>query len=76
MAAKPVDHFGPLLDKAQWLELAKVLEANDIAFEMKPAIREEGLDTESGKFIVKDPAGNILEFKYYASFTASVAGMA
>jgi len=35
-------------------------------------IKKERTDTESGKFIVKDPASNILEFKYYLSFNTTV----
>jgi extradiol dioxygenase family protein len=72
MVAKSIDHFGPILEKEEWKRISDRFRSNGIAFELQPIIREEGSDIESGKFIVKDPAGNILEFKYYKSFSISV----
>jgi extradiol dioxygenase family protein len=69
MVAKAIDHFGPVLEKEEWKKISDNLHLNSIAFEMQPFIWEEGTDAESGKFIVKDPAGNILEFKFYKNFS-------
>ena len=41
---------------------------------MKPTIRNKGSDKEAGKYLVKDPAGNLLEFKYYSNFSQTVGG--
>ena len=69
--AKPIDHFGPILYKEQWQNIHGLLSSNNRAFEMRPFIKNVGKDSESGKFIVKDPAGNILEFKYYKNFSTT-----
>ncbi len=71
--AKPIDHFGPVLEKDEWLKVSASLKANLIAFEMPPLIKGENTRGEVGKFIVQDPAGDLLEFKYYANFTGTVA---
>ena len=63
-----------MLIKEEWLAISGVLSSNNIAFQLPPTIKEEGSDMESGKYIVKDPAGNILEFKYYISFATTVEG--
>lgn len=67
IVAKPIDHFGPILGKGEWENIADIFSSNGISLEMQPLIKAEGTDAESGKFIVKDPAGNIIEFKYYLS---------
>ena len=72
MVAKSIDHFGPILEKNEWKTTFDMLISSDVVFEMQPLINEEGLKNESGKYIIKDPAGNIIEFKYYESFTATV----
>jgi len=72
MVARAIDHFGPILGKEDWLSVSDLLKANDTEFVMQPTIIGPGCDTETGKFIVKDPAGNTLEFKYYACFSKTV----
>ena len=72
LAARPIDHFGPVLDKKEWLDIAGFLAANKVAFVVQPTIKAEGTSAESGKYIVKDPAGNSLEFKYYRNFPGTV----
>lgn len=72
--AVAIDHFGALLEKNQWLRIIETLSVNEIDFQLTPTIREEGRDTESGKYVIKDPAGNLLELKYYKQFSATVAG--
>ena len=69
-----IDHFGALLMKDQWLQIREILSDNEIYFVLSPTIREEGTDNESGKYVIKDPAGNLLEFKYYNQFSVTVAG--
>jgi extradiol dioxygenase family protein len=69
MKAQSIDHFGPVLDKDQWLLLIERLKLKSIQFVMQPTIRFEAKDSESGKFIIADPAHNLLEFKFYNSFS-------
>lgn len=72
--AVKIDHFGPILDKAQWQDaLAKCMD-RDLTFLMPPAIRNEGKANESGKFKIRDPAGNVLELKYYLDFGSIMGG--
>ena len=65
MRAKPIDHYGPILDKIEWESISNIFNSKGVVFDMQPLIINKGNKDESGKFIVKDPAGNILEFKYY-----------
>ena len=76
MLVKAIDHFGPTLDKQEWQTLSKILIANAIHFELAPTIMYEGTDQETGKYIIKDPAGNLLEFKYYHNFTRTMQAQA
>jgi len=71
MVAMPIDHFGAILDKQEWNNISGLFSSHGVKFEMRPSIKEEGTDTESGKFIVKDPADNVLEFKYYVDFNTT-----
>jgi extradiol dioxygenase family protein len=68
-----INHFGPILNKGEWLAVVHKCEGNDIEVILPATIRNKEKEDESGKFIVKDPSGNILEFKYYADFTKTVA---
>jgi extradiol dioxygenase family protein len=61
--ALALDHFGVVLDAAQWHALAGRIEAADTVFAMPPHMVEAGTPHERGKFVVRDPAGNLLEFK-------------
>lgn len=73
MHSIPIDHFGVILSKHDWIDISNRISSSDVPFELNPIIKEEGTDIESGKFIVKDPASNVLEFKYYESFNTTVA---
>ena len=73
MVAKSIDHFGPILEKEDWLKVSSLLKTNLVDFEMEPFVKDEGTNTEAGKFMIKDPAGNLLEFKYYSYFDSTVA---
>ncbi|WP_179957649.1 VOC family protein [Exilibacterium tricleocarpae] len=72
MAARPIDHFGPILEKTHWQSIAQKLTAGGVGFQLPPTVKGDGTDLESGKYIVKDPAGNLLEFKYYVSFSSAL----
>lgn len=68
MPAKAIDHFGPVLDKNEWESVLILLSSNAINFELHPTVKFEGTEKEAGKYIVKDPANNLIEFKYYQNF--------
>jgi extradiol dioxygenase family protein len=37
-----------------------------VPFKLAPTIQDEGSPHEAGKFVIRDPAGNLIEFKYSA----------
>ena len=71
-----INHFGPILNKEKWLDVIERCNAIEVGFNLKiimpPTIKNEGKEDESGKFIIKDPSNNILEFKYYLNFSKTV----
>ncbi|WP_444915870.1 VOC family protein [Microbulbifer sp. TRSA007] len=67
-----IDHFGPILSKEEWLSVLEVCKSNDVEFVANSLIKNEGGEDESGKFLIKDPSGNTLEFKYYMEFEHTV----
>lgn len=73
MKAYSIDHFGPILTKAEWLDLIKKCQKSSVNFLMKPLIKNQNQADESGKFLINDPSFNILEFKYYLNFNETVA---
>ena len=70
--SKAIDHFGAVLEKEEWLGVSKRCISTGTAFILPPTIIEEGSEKETGKFIVKDPADNTLEFKYYLNFATTI----
>ncbi len=68
--AQAIDHFGVLLDCAEWRALAEACRQHGVPFSLQPRVLQRGERSESGKFIVRDPAGNTLEFKYPARVAA------
>lgn len=70
--AYKIDHFGPILCRDSWSRVADLCHKNEVGFVMKPTIKNKGQSDESGKFLVNDPAGNLLEFKYYQNFAETV----
>jgi len=72
MPAFKINHFGPILDRKEWLDIIQKCEVHEIDILMPATIKNTGQSDESGKFIIKDPCGNILEFKYYLSFSKTV----
>jgi len=65
MKAQSIDHFGVILDKAEWLSIAKKAEIENIPFVLSPNERTNEDNSAAGKFIIKDPANNLIEFKFY-----------
>jgi extradiol dioxygenase family protein len=65
MKAQSIDHFGVILEKAEWLSIAQKVEAQSILFVLSPNEKINDDSSESGKFIIKDPANNLIEFKFY-----------
>lgn len=72
MRSKAIDHFGPVLAKEEWLRISNKCISSGTDFVLPPTIKGEGSELEFGKFIVKDPAGNTLEFKYYTNCAATI----
>jgi len=65
MKAQPIDHFGIILERAEWLSVAQKIKVENIPFILSPTEKINDDNGESGKFIVKDPASNLIEFKFY-----------
>ncbi len=66
--AVPIPHFGVVLPMEEWKSLANRLRAQEgIEWLLEPKIRFEGQPGEQGTFFIKDPSGNALEFKAFAS---------
>ena len=63
----PVPHFGIVLTMEQWKELAERLKAAGTDFAIEPTIRFKGLPGEQATMFFRDPAGNALEMKAFAS---------
>ena len=65
--AVPVPHFGVVLDMADWRELADRLTAAGTLFEIAPHVRFNGEPGEQATMFFRDPSGNALEMKAFAS---------
>ncbi|MFT7559492.1 MAG: extradiol dioxygenase family protein [Flavobacteriales bacterium] len=73
MKAKAIDHFGPILEKETWLSTSERCKSKGVEFVMQPTLKNEGTNEESGKFIILDPAKNIVEFRFYNSFEKTMS---
>ena len=71
--AVPVPHFGVVLDMAQWHELAERLTAAGTRFEIEPYVRFRGEPGEQATMFFRDPSGNALEMKAFASLDSLFA---
>ena len=60
-----VPHFGLILEWAQWQKLMHRLRACRVAFAAEPAVRFAGRPGEQATAFLRDPAGNMLEFKAF-----------
>ncbi len=65
MPARALDHFGVIMSKQEWLNLKQKVEQNGYEYVLPPKAAVKDDRSESGKFIIKDPAANLLEFKFY-----------
>jgi len=63
----PVRHFGLILARDEWEALAQRLTEANADFIIAPQIRFRGQPGEQAIFFVRDPSGNALEFKSFAS---------
>ena len=70
----PVPHFGVVLPIDDWRALAGRLEARgDIDWIEKPLTRFAGQPGEQATLFIRDPSGNALEFKGFASMESLFA---
>lgn len=65
----PVRHFGAILPREEWHELAEKLKAQGIEFVIEPYIRFKGEVGEQATMFFLDPCGNALEFKSFQDET-------
>jgi extradiol dioxygenase family protein len=63
--AIPVRHFGAILSVSDWETIAAKLRTAGTPFVLEPKIRFAGGPGEQGTFFVRDPSGNVLEFKSF-----------
>lgn len=63
----PVPHFGVVLEMADWQLLADRLRSAGVAFEIEPTIRFRGQPGEQATMFFRDPSGNAIEMKAFAS---------
>jgi extradiol dioxygenase family protein len=61
----PMPHFGAVLPKEEWQQLAEKLENAGMEFILKPQTLNSGKSNEQSVMIIADPSGNALEFIYY-----------
>jgi len=72
--AVPIPHFGAVLLMDQWRELAARLEArDDVDWIERPMVRFAGEPGEQATLFIRDPSGNALEFKGFASLASVFA---
>jgi len=65
----PIPHFGIILEMGEWKKLAKRLREKDVRFVIEPKIRFEGEIGEQATMFLRDPSGNVLEFKGFKDFS-------
>lgn len=63
----PVPHFGVVLEMADWRALAERVQAAGVGFGIAPHVRFAGQAGEQATMFFRDPSGNALEFKAFAS---------
>lgn len=61
----PIRHFGVILDFSQWDNLKEHLKNKKVSFLINPSIRFKGSKGEQRTMFIKDPSGNVLEFKAF-----------
>jgi|TARA_B100000700_G_scaffold270540_1_gene312753 extradiol dioxygenase family protein len=63
----PVPHFGVVLLREDWDDVARKVADSDIEFVIEPYIRFQGKPGEQGTMFFYDYCGNALEFKTFKS---------
>lgn len=63
----PVRHFGIVLDRESWETLKQNLDKHSVDYMIKPVIRFRGKVGEQATLFIRDPSGNVLEFKTFNS---------
>ena len=63
----PLRHFGAIIPRDKWDELAQKLKVSGAEYIMEPFIRYEGHACEQHILFVYDPSGNALEFKAFTN---------
>jgi hypothetical protein len=61
----PLHHFGVILKKSDWENLAKKLQKLKIKFLIEPKLKHEKQVCEQAIMFLKDPSGNGIEFKCF-----------
>ncbi len=69
----PVRHFGAVLSIPQWEALAAKLRAAGTEFVIEPYIRFKGEPGEQATMFFRDPSGNAVEIKAFASLDSLFA---
>ncbi|MSQ47043.1 MAG: glyoxalase [Deltaproteobacteria bacterium] len=65
----PVHHFGVILEWPEWQRLAERLTREQTQFVIAPHLRFQGQVGEQATMFIRDPSGNILEFKSFKDMT-------
>lgn len=71
--AVPAFHFGLVLDWDEFEPLAERLRAAGVPFVIEPYLRFAGRVGEQATMFVRDPSGNVLEFKAFRDINALFA---
>ena len=69
----PVPHFGVVLTLDAFDTLAERLKAADVRFEIEPYTRFKGEPGEQSTMFFRDPSGNAIEMKSFASLDGLIA---
>lgn len=69
----PMPHLGVILLMADWNALAERLKQHGVAFVLEPQIRFAGQPGEQATMFFRDPSGNPIEVKGFASWEAVYA---
>ena len=65
----PARHFGIVLTMSDWESLSQKLTGLNTDFVIEPTIRFKGKTGEQATLFLRDPSGNVLEFKAFADDT-------
>lgn len=69
----PMPHFGLILQKADWDAMAERLRAAGVRFVIEPQVRFAGQPGEQWTMFFRDPFGNPIEVKGFASLESVYA---